>query len=461
MLAWSLKEIENLTFKENFGIGKNGHLNIRGVDMVELCDKYGTPLFVFDEVSLTETFERFRQAFENIYPNIMVCYSVKTNNNLAICQILKEKGAYAEVSSELDLHVALKAGFPGERIIFDGPFKPKKALKKAMEEGILLINVESFSEMERLNSLAEEMGIKQAVGIRINSFKDPGFSKYTNMISLINAAYCNLDSRFGFSVEEAYSTFKRATELKNLSLEGIMTHPYHAATKMLLPMTRQLGEKFGVKIRYLNIGGGFNPGGSRFIGGKDLIFDFLRRKIGLKSKLGESEKVADIEVIAKSIIGEIKQSLGDSLDQTIIIEPGRFITSSAGILLVRVDNVKNAGGYKWVMVDGGTNLVPRFGAIELRKVVVASKVSSQPEEEVNIVGPLLYAEDFITLKTVLPRVSEGDILSIFGCGAYTLSRSNQFLHPRPAAVLLNSEGEVGVIRERETFEDFLSKDRAI
>jgi diaminopimelate decarboxylase len=450
-----------LAIKENLGVGKNDHLTLHGVDLVELCDKYGTPLFVFDESSFVESFERFRRAFEKLYPKVMVCYSVKTNNNLAICKILMEKGAYAEVSSELDLHVALKAGFSGERIIFDGPFKPKEALERAIEEKVLLINVESFAEMERLNSVAGEMGVKQAVGIRINAFKDPGFSKYTNMINLVNAAYCNLESRFGFSVGEAYVAFKRAMGLENLSVEGIMTHPYRAATKLLLPMMRELREKFGVEIKYLNIGGGFNPGDVRFVGSKELILDFLRRKIGFKSKLAEGGKAADIESVAKSIIGEIKQSLGDSPEQTIIVEPGRFITSSAGILLVRVDHVKNAGGYKWAMVDGGTNLVPRFGAVELREVVVANKASSQPEEEVNIAGPLLYAEDFITLKTALPRVSEGDILSIFGCGAYSLSRSNQFLHPRPAAVLLNSKGEVKIIREKETFEDFSYKDKTV
>ncbi len=455
-----LKELETLTVKDNLGIGKNNHLTIHGVDIVELCEKYGTPLFVFDEANLIETFSRFRQAFENVHPNIMVCYSVKTNNNLAICQILNETGAYAEVASELDLHVALTAGFPGERLIFDGPFKPKAALKKAMEEKILLINVESFTELERVNSVAEEMGIKQAIGIRVNPFKDPGFSKYTNMLRLIKAAHCNLDSRFGFSVEEAYAAFKRAMALQNLSVEGIMSHPYRSATKALLPLMQKI-RKFGVRIKYINIGGGFNPGNSRFIGSNDLIFDFLRRKIGFKSKLTKFGNVCDIESIAKSIIGEIKQSLGGLSDQTIIVEPGRFITSSAGILLTRVDNVKNAGGYKWVMVDAGTNLVPRFGAIELRKVVVANKVSNPPEEEVNIVGPLLYDEDFIALKTALPKVSEGDILSIFGCGAYTLSRSNQFLHPRPAAVLLNSKGDVEVIRKRETLDDFLCKDRAI
>jgi len=450
-----------LTVSEHFNIAANNHLVLHGVDLVRLCDNYGTPLFVFDKVNLIDTFCRFHKAFENVHPNIMVCYSVKTNNNLAICQILKNAGAYAEVASELDLHVALRAGFPGEKLIFDGPFKPKTALRKAMNEKVLLINVESFTELERVNSVAEEMGIKQAIGIRINPFKDPGFFKYTNILHLIKAAYCNLDSRFGFFVEDACAAFKRALALKNLSVEGIMSHPYRSSTRVLVPLIQKIRTRFGIKIKYMNVGGGFNPGNSRFIGSTDLIFDFLKRKLGFKSKLAKFGNVCDIDSVAQSIIGEIRQGLGDISDQTIIVEPGRFLTSSAGFLLTRVDNVKNAGGYKWVMVDGGTNLVPRFGAIELRKVVVANKASNLPEEEVNIVGPLLYDEDFITLKTVLPKVAEGDILSIFDCGAYTLSRANQFLHPRPAAVLLDSKGDVKVIRERETFEDFLCKDKAL
>jgi len=447
--------------EDNFKVGENGHLLLHGVDLVSLCNNHGTPLFVFDEACLVENFDRFRHAFESVYPKVMVCYSIKTNNNLAICKILRRKGAYAEVSSELDLHVASKAGFTGDKIIFDGPFKPKEALRRALEEKIALVNIESFSEMERLNDIAAEVGVKQAIGLRINPFKDPGFSKYTNIINLLNAAYCHLDSRFGFSIDDASRAFKRVMELKNLSLQAIMTHPYRAATKTLLPMIQELHEKFGVEIKYLNIGGGFNLGDASFVGSKELVFDFLRRKIGLKSKLNNEGHASNIESVAKSIVGEIKQSLGDSPEQTIIVEPGRFISSSAGILLLRVDHVKEAGGYKWVSVDGGTNLVPRFNFVELRKIIVANKATSYSNEEVNIVGPLLYAEDFISLKAALPKISEGDVLSIFGCGAYTLSRSNQFLHPRPAAVLLNSKGEVKVIRERETFEDFLYKDRSV
>jgi len=427
--------------------------------LVELGKNYGTPLFVFDEESLIQTFERFCKAFETAYPKIMVCYSIKTNNNLTICKLLREKGAFAEVSSELDLVVALKAGFPNDRIIFDGPFKPRDALKRALEERILLINVESFTELERLNRIAGEMGVKQGIGLRVNPFRKSRFSTYTSLKRLIDAAYCNIDCRYGFSLEDAYEAFRRSLEWKNLSIEGIMTHPYQTATKLLPPFMRQIHEKYGAEMKYLNIGGGFDPGTARFVTGTDMVLDFLRQKIGLKSKLTYEMNVANIESVAKSIVDEIKQSLGRLREPTIVVEPGRYISAS-GILLVSVDHVKKAGGYKWVIVDGGTNLLPySSGFREIRKIVVANKASKQPEEVVNIVGPLLYSEDFINLRTSIPETSEADILSIFGCGSYTISRSNQFLHPRPAVVLIDPNGEVELIREKETFEDVMRNDR--
>ncbi|MGB9671527.1 MAG: diaminopimelate decarboxylase family protein, partial [Candidatus Norongarragalinales archaeon] len=298
-----------MTVKEHLGINEFNHLTLHGVDLVSLCEKYGTPLFVFDEACLIGNFERFKRAFESVYPKVIVCYSVKTNNNLALCKILCEKGAFAEVSSELDLHIALKAGFTGDRIIYDGPFKPMQTLKRALEEGVLLVNVESFAEMDRLNKVAGEAGVRQAVGIRVNSFRDPGLSKYFSLLRLIEAAYCNLDSRFGFSMDEVYAAFEKALKLENLGVEGIMTHPYRGAIKVLLPLIHELYENLGVEIKYLNIGGGFNPGDIRFAGGKEFILDFMRRKIGLKSKLAEREKVLDIESVAKSVVGEIRNGL--------------------------------------------------------------------------------------------------------------------------------------------------------
>ena len=447
----------NLTLRDYLGTGEGNHLTLHGVDLVDLCSRYGTPLFVFDEKSLVENFERFRGAFENVYSKIMVCYSIKTNNNLAICRILRDKGAYAEVSSELDLYVALKAGFPGDRIIYDGPFKPREALQKALEEEVLLVNVESFSEMEKLNSVAEDMGLEQAIGLRVNPFKLPGFFRSLHPNNLIEAGYCYPSCRFGFSLEEVPKSFEYLKKMKNLRLECLMVHPYTKALKVLLPILKDANEKFGFEIRYLNIGGGFNPGVTGSTGDFPLMLDFMKRRLGLKSSLDKKRNALRIESIAKSIAGGVRQDLGDLPEPALITEPGRFIVGPSGMLLLRVDHTKMVGGYKWIVVDGGTNIVPVM--YERRTILVANRALASDEELVNIVGPLLYPKDFIAIKALVPRVEEDDIVAVFDCGAYSLSSSTQFLYPRPTAVLINCQEEAKVIRKKETFEDVLRKDK--
>jgi len=450
--------VRKLTITEHLEVNKVNHLTLHGVDLVSLCEKYGTPLFVFDEVTLTEYFSRFRQAFENVYSKVMVCYSIKTNNNLAICKVLREIGAYVEVSSMLDLYVASKAGFTGEKIIYDGPFKPVEALKEALRKKVLLINCESFAELERLNKVAGKLGVKQAVGLRINPFTRPSFLRSLHPKTLLEeAAFCFPKCRFGFSLEETHLAFNYLRKMENLHLECLMTHPYHKAISILMPLVREASEKFGFEIKYLNVGGGFNPGTTSSTGDLLLALDYIKARFGIKSSKIKSVKTRKVEEVAKAIVKELEQSLGGLPEPTLITEPGRFIAGPAGLLLLRVDHVKVAGGYKWVVVDGGTNIVPSF--YECRQLLVANNCSTSNTEMVNVVGPLLYPKDFVALKTALPDVKEGDIIAVLDCGAYSLSSSTQFLYPRPAAVLLNSKGYVKIIRERETFDDVIRKDR--
>jgi diaminopimelate decarboxylase len=449
-----------LAIREHLGVGENNHLTLHGVDLLSLCEKFGTPLFVFDEVSLVENFERFRKAFESVYPKVMVCYSVKTNNNLAVCKILRERGAYAEVSSGLDLHIALKAGFSGERIIFDGPFKPVEVLEEAVKNRVLLINCESFAELERLNDVAEMLGVKQPVGLRVNPFKPPSFFRSLHPKTLLEeAAFCFPSCRFGFSMDEVYEAFKYLGKLENLRLECLMTHPYQRAVSVLMPLFKEAYRNFGFEIKYLNVGGGFNPGTSGSIGDLLLALDYVKRGLRLKSTLDRKDGARSIEDVARTVADAVKRNLNGLPEPTLITEPGRFIVGPSGMLLLRVDHVKSAGGFKWVIVDGGTNLVPSF--YERREILVANNDYADVEEMVNVVGPLLYPKDFVAIKTTIPKVEQGDIIAVLDCGAYTLSSSTQFLYPRPVAVLVNSDGEVKVIRERETFDDVVGKDRLL
>jgi diaminopimelate decarboxylase len=451
-----MERSETSSFKAELQIAENGHLSLHGIDLVSLCNEYGTPLFVFDEVSLVEGFERFRRAFENVHLKVMVCYSVKTNNNLAICRTLEGRGAYAEVSSEQDLHVALKAGFRGERIIYDGPFKPEKALRKALQEEILLVNIESFTEMKRLNNLAGEMGREQAIGLRVNSFKQPSFFKSLRPNSLLEAGFCYPSCRFGFLLEDIHEAFEYLKKMKNLRLECLMMHPYSKALNVLLPLMKEACDEFGFKIQYLNIGGGFDPGVTGSIGDFSLMLDYIKRRMGLKSSLDDRKYVPSVDSVAKIIAENVRKN-SDLPEPVLITEPGRFIIGPSGMVLLRVDHAKIAGTYKWIVVDGGTNILPVI--YDRRSILAVNNARESAKELVNIVGPLLYPKDLIAIKAHVPRVKENDVIAVLDCGAYSLSSSTQFLYPRPTAILINSEGKVKVIREKETFEDVLRKDR--
>jgi len=425
---------------------------------VSLCERYGTPLFVFDEVSLVENFERFRQVFESIYPKVMVCYSVKTNNNLAVCKILRENGAYAEVSSLLDFQAALKAGFTGKRIIYDGPFKPVKALQDAVKNEVLLINCESLEEIKRLNAVAADFGVNQAIGLRVNSFRRPRFLGDLHPKTLVEeASFCFPRCRFGFSMEEVQVAFEYVKKMKNLRLECLMTHPYHGAVEVLMPLFKKACKNFGFNIKYLNIGGGFDPGIYSSTGDLLLALDYVKGKFGLKSSLDKKRSTTSIKDAVRVIVDGVRRNLDGLHEPTLIAEPGRYVVESSGLLLLKVDHVKVAGGYKWVFVDGGTNIIPSF--YQRRELMVANNFSVAEKELVNVVGPLLYPKDFVAIKTMLPKVQNGDVIAVLDCGAYTLSSSTQFLYPRPAAVLVDQSGKVHLIREKETFDDVLGKDR--
>jgi len=452
-----------VSLRENFTVTERNHLALHKVDLVDLCARYGTPLFVFDENCLTDNFERFRRAFESNYPKVIVCYSVKTNFNLSICKVLREKGAYAEVSSEIELHAVEEAGYNGSNIIVDGLYKPKELLRKVLEKEVLLINVESFAEMERLNRIAGEMSIKQAIGLRVNSAKSRGFLANLNPRRLRRAIVCP-ECRFGFPLGNAYLAFEKASRMKNLRVEGIMTHnnPFYDGTaKILMPLVHKVHRKLGIEITYLNIGGGFIPETIRSVNTTDLVQDLIRQKLGLRSVLDKiSKSGTSIEQISKSVTNDIREKIGDLPQPTIVAEPGSFIVEPSGIVLLRVDHIqKRSDGFNWVIVDGGTNLMPALNTVYFRhEILVANKVTCPREKLVNVAGPLCYTNDHIAIKTNLPQMDEGDIIAVLDCGAYTLCRSNQFLHPRPASVLLNSSNKVKVIRMKETYRDVFRKD---
>lgn len=434
-------------------------MEIRGIDLVELTKEYGTPLFIFDETRLRENYQNFFHAFKQNYPAVIVCYSIKTNYNPTICRIFQQEGSYAEVGSGLDLYVARKAGFTPERIIYDGVYKSDEELHEALKEGVLNVNVESFSELKRLDKIAEKIDLKQAVGIRINLYNIPKnpISKFFNYESL----FCYSTMRFGFSPEEAYLVCREALKMKNLQFVGLMTHPYHGAIKPMLTFAERIMDDFGIKVRYINLGGGFSVPTVHSVTPFDLVKNSFKERLGIRTSLDKKEKVQGIAEIAKSITATIKLEASKDLlsDLTLVLEPGRYLVGSAGLLLLRVVDVKTVGGYKWIITDGGTNIFTGYS--ERREILVANRASSTSDEVVNVMGRLLHAHDFITIKQRLPRLQEGDIIAVLDVGAYCMSRSNQFLYPRPYVILISQDGRPLVIRRGEAYKDVLHMDEDI
>ena len=361
---------------------------------------------------------------------------------------MNEEGAYAEVGSGLDLYVAKEAGFPPDRIIFDGLSKSEKVLREALEYGVLLINVESFSELELLNKIAGEMGKKQSIGIRISTFA----KKRLNPEDL----YCNPLSRFGFLPEDVDSAFAQALKMENLEVKGLMIHPYWGIY-WFLPLVKRIQEKFNIKMEFINFGGGFQKPGTKKVGITDLVKDYVRQKFGLKSNLDmpSKKKIRLIEEAARLTIAEVDKVLGNR-EATLVFEPGRYLIHDAGFLLFRVGTIKEASGYKWVVVDGGVNLNSDW--LERREILLANRMSAPPSEITNIVGPLLFARDFVTIKQKLPEIRMSDVLMVSNSGAYTLSNSTQFLNPRPSVILIRPNGTIREIRERETYKDVTRMD---
>jgi len=439
-----------------FGINTRDHLEFRGLDLTDLAEKYGTPLFIYDEMKIRENYRLFHETFRRYYPDVLIYYSCKASYNLALCRILQQEGAHAQVMSGLDLYVARRAGFPPESIVFDGPSKTDMELYEAVKQGVRLVNVESLSELERLNSIAGKLGVKQSIGIRLN------FSRPPNNIfrRVIEGATSYHNSKYGFPREDANLACTHALSMSNLQLEGLMTHPYQGAAGPLAALAGRIFNQFKLPVRYLNLGGGFSVPHVKSIGFLDLLEDNLKGKIGLGSSLDE-QKTNDLNEVAKSTIDELKSELQKySLPMPVLaFEPGRFMVGSAGVLLLRVLDLKPSPyGGKWVLVDGTTSIFVA-GYNERHRILVANRAGAKPVECVNIAGPL--HGDLIAVKQFLPRVDRGDILAILDTGAYNLAMSRQYLHPRPCVLLVTVDGNVSVIRDRETREDVLRLDRDI
>ena len=409
---------------------------IDGIPVDDLLEKYGSPLFVVSEQTIRETYREAKQAFETRYPKVQFAWSYKTNYLNAVCRVFHQEGAWAEVVSGMEYDKALRNGVKGSRIIFNGPSKTREDLLKAISNDSL-IHIDHFDELFLILELAQSSDKKPKVAIRVNM--DTGI-------------YPRWD-RFGFNYEngEAWEALNRIMISRKLELTGLHTHigtyimsadAYRVAASKLADLAYNVERKFKHNVRYIDLGGGFaskNTLKGAYYTGIDTTPSF--------------------EDYAEAISGAlISSNLNPEKLPVLILETGRALIDDAGYILGTViANKRLSDGRRSLIVDVGVNLL--FTSFWYEHEIYPAKGETQFTEETTIYGPLCMNIDVLRAAIDFPVLKQGDRFVIKRVGAYNTTQWMQFIHNRPAVVLIDSEGQSHIVREHETLDTIMYPER--
>ncbi|MFH0702742.1 MAG: diaminopimelate decarboxylase [bacterium] len=420
-------------------INDKNHLEIGGCDTVELAEKYGTPLYIYDETTIRRSCQEYKNAFST-YNNSLMLFASKAFLTKAICCILNQEGFGLDVVSGGEIYTAAKSNFNTEKIFFNGNNKTTEELELALDLNIGRITVDNFFELALLDSIAKSRNIKANILLRIT----PGIECHTH--EYIKTGH--LDSKFGFDLTQVNEAIELINEqYSNLVLRGLHAHigsqifetkVYYDLVGIVLDKFAQIKDKFGLILDEMNIGGG----------------------LGIKHT--ESENPPSINDIAEIIIDSLNKNLAkyNLPKPRLIIEPGRSIIGTSGTTLYCVGSSKQVPeGKKYIAVDGGMADNPRPSMYKAKyNAIIANKANSEPSEKVTIAGRYCESGDILINDIELPDVEAGDIICVFSTGAYNYSMSSNYNRvPRPAAILVQN-GSSNVIIKRESYEDLISLD---
>jgi len=434
----------------DFEVDDEGILALGPYSLVELAETYGTPLYVVNEDRARSNCKRLFAAFGSALPGNEIFFSYKTNPVPGMLKIFHDEGVGAEVISDYELWLAVRLGVPPEKIIYNGLSKSIESLSLAVEKGIRLINIDSFSEIDKLIRISEEKEKTVDVGIRVLTGLGWG-------------------GQFGFSIGsgEAFEAIRRIRRTKKLNLMGLHFHlgtliksvkKYGDALEIACKFIYEIKKKLNVEIRYLDTGGGYGIPTARTI--SDPERELSNRHYVQVAPPQDSEHPSPEDyatTIGKKIDEQCKAY--DLNFAHVFIEPGRLMSSSAQFLLLKVCDLKDRKGMpKIAIMDGGSVNVayPTMG--EYREVFVVNRMKERKKGFYKIVGSICSPGDVLYPSKYLPRVEIGDYLAVMDAGAYFVPNANNFSFPRPAICRISKEGH-SLTRVRETFEFMISNDR--
>jgi len=390
------------------------------VDIKTLVEKYNTPLYVYDFNNIQRRYEELKDAFAG--KKSLVAYAVKSNSNLTVIRHLAKLGAGADCVSIGEVRRALKSGINKYKIIFSGVGKKDDEIREALQEDILLINLESEAEMKRVEMIAKELDVEARISIRVNPNVDPKTHPYISTGLHEN--------KFGVSLDMAKRMYIYAKKSPHLNPIGVHFHigsqltelaPIAEAAQIVADLVRSLAA-IDIEIKFFDVGGGLG-----------VVYD---DEITIKTH----EYAA---VITKALKG---------LDLTIINEPGRYMMANSGIFLTRVLYEKQNGEKRFVIVDGAMNDLLRPSLYNAYHKIEAVQKEGEPSPA-DVVGPVCESGDFLGKDVPLPPLEHNDILVVHSAGAYGFTMSSNYNTRGRAAEVAIMDGKDYLIRERECFED--------
>jgi diaminopimelate decarboxylase len=403
---------------------RNGSLYAEDVNLITLANTYGTPCYVYSRATLERHWHAFDKRLQN-GPHL-ICYAVKANSNLAVLNILARLGSGFDIVSGGELERVLRAGGQPDKIVFSGVGKTVAEMRRALEVGIRCFNVESESELRRLNQVAGEMGKMAPISLRVNPDVDAKTHPYISTGLKEN--------KFGIDVNIATEVYVEAAALPNLKIIGIDCHigsqltqmaPFVEALQRVIRLVEILAN-LGIHLQHIDIGGGL---GVRYC----------------------DETPPEPEQYVQAL-----NQVLDNKPYEIILEPGRAIVANAGILLTKVEYLKKAANKYFAIVDAAMNDLLRPAMYNAwQEILPVQARPNEPMQNYDIVGPICETGDFLGKNRKL-ALREGDLLAVRTCGAYGFTMSSNY-NSRPRAAELMVDGErVTIVRQRETIDDLLA-----
>lgn len=431
--------------RDTLKINGKGHLEIGGADCTELAERFGTPLYVFDEAYIRKMMRVYRDTLEREYDgNGLVLYASKAFSCTAIYRIARQEKIGVDVVSGGELYTALKAGFPASGIYMHGNNKLDGELTEALDAGIGCIVADAYTELDKIDSEAAKRGMTQNILLRIN----PGVEAHTH--AYIQTA--KTDSKFGFSISDGTAEKITAYALtkKNIRLRGFHCHigsqifekqSFVLAAEKCMDFAAEMKQKFGFVTEELNMGGGFG-----------IWYTDEDRKISPEGYAEYLEALIDA-VKRKATEKNLKRPY-------LLVEPGRSIVGEAGITLYTVGAVKQIPGVKtYVAVDGGMFDNPRYALYQAKYTPVLASRAAEPATEIfSVAGKCCESGDLIAVNVNLPKVEAGDVLAILSTGAYNYSMAMNYNRNLIPPCVLVREGKAEYIVKPQTYADLTRND---